>query len=189
MPFLENLRGLFKNDPKPIFDHFRNIAIVGGLYVGAGALQNFHAADNLTSLNNLTVVVSITIEIIASILLVMNVSFASSSINKFLFDKEELSDNSEKAISSTVLWIYSGFLFFISIMYTFNSPQSSIWELSENSRIYEARNVRDDKLVETVSQMVEQQKAIHLNLQEIEEEVQTLKNLSKLSRSENVKTE
>ncbi len=54
----QRIENLFKSDPKPIFDHFRNIGIAAALALGAGALRSFSLENNPWHLNDIALVCS-----------------------------------------------------------------------------------------------------------------------------------
>jgi hypothetical protein len=87
LPLKEKIKNLFTDDPKPIFDHFRNIGIAAALALGAGALRSFDLDGNPAYLNDIALVCSFIAFALATILLIINTSFAQISINMFFFNK------------------------------------------------------------------------------------------------------
>jgi hypothetical protein len=81
---------LFTEDPKPIFDHFRNIAIVGALVIGAGLLKKIDIVGNPLYVNGIAKSSFWIIVIVAVLLLAMNTRFAQVSINTFFLIQRSL---------------------------------------------------------------------------------------------------
>lgn len=75
---------LFKNDPKPIFDHFRNIGISSAMLIGAAIMHyktdNYH--NNFRLLIN---VATCSVAIVGTFTAILNINYAQISLVKFLF--------------------------------------------------------------------------------------------------------
>lgn len=132
------VKKIFKADPKPIFDHFRNIAIAAGLAIGAGYIGRvdfvgfpFHFEKIIQIASYLTLFVSI-------VLLTLNVSFAQISINKFLFDKTEFDTILGKLMSGLAVYSYSVLLIGLIIVYMFAPIVQSAKKPSISSTEFDA---------------------------------------------------
>jgi cell division protein ZapA (FtsZ GTPase activity inhibitor) len=160
----QKIENLFKSDPKPIFDHFRNIAIAATLALGASALQSFNLDNNPLYVNNIALACSYVTFAIAIFLLIINISFAQISINMFFFNKTKFDGAFQKIGSAIVLYTYTGVLLALTVMYTLNTSNDKIEKLDQ--------------------QKVESEK-LYLNIMKIEEALEKLGKENSNLRSEN----
>lgn len=127
--FKEKVKTIFMGDPKPIFDHIKNIGAAAVLVVGAEMLRNLNLYNYHPLYGYLIPVSSITLFIMASLLIIKSVFFASKSLSLFFFDKDKLDGVSFK-IFSAIIWLLYTFaisaMMFISIFGTIENKDSVI---------------------------------------------------------------
>jgi heme/copper-type cytochrome/quinol oxidase subunit 4 len=111
---------LFKEDPKPIFDHFRNIVIVGVLTLGAGILNKVDIINSPLYVNEIAQCSSWVIMIAVIFLLAINICFAQVSLNKFFFGSTKNKSWQKKALLTIIFYSYTIILAAIIVMYSLN---------------------------------------------------------------------
>lgn len=161
----EKVKNLFKNDPKLIFDHFRNIGIAAVLALGAGSLRSFNIDKNPLYINDITWVCSFIVFAIAAVLMIINTTFAQISINLFFFNKTKFEGVIQKLGSAIVMYSYTALLLALTVMYSFNSANDRITELNQ-------QQVESDRL--------------HLNIEKISEVVRKLEETNIKLENENM---
>ncbi|WP_354688968.1 hypothetical protein MRK42_06960 [Aeromonas sp. 19NY04SH05-1] len=115
---IENLKNLFIDDPKPIFDHFRNMGIASAFLLGAKSLKSLNIKNPPSFINveSVFAVLSGSVVAIASLLLVMNVCFAKKSIDSF-FKKDCLDTCCMRLVPSIAWFLYTAIISIIFFMY------------------------------------------------------------------------
>jgi hypothetical protein len=169
LSLVEKIRNVFKSDPKPIFDHFRNIGIVAALALGAGALRSFNVENNLFYLNDIAWVCSFITFVIATILIIINISFAQISINLFFFNKTKFNGFFQKLGSAIPVYSYIGVLFALTVMYSFNTANDRIEKLKQQEFAAEKMYLNVEKVSETLKMFevkIKQLESENVNLKE-----------------------
>ncbi len=151
---------LFKNNPKPIFDHFRNIGIVAALTFGAGELRSFNLESYPWYVNDIALACSYITFAIAIVLLIINISFAQLSINLFFFNKTKFNGFFQKLSSAIVLYSYTGVLFALTVMYAFNFTSHKTENLNPTQAASEELYLNIDKVNETIGKLREENKKL-----------------------------
>lgn len=144
------IKNLFFNDPKPIFDHFRNIGIAAVLALGASALRSFNLYDNPFYINNIAMMCSYVTFVIAMALLIINTSYAQVSINLFFFNKTKFEGVWQKLGSGIPVYSYTVILVALIVMYSFNSANERVDQLTKQTVDSEKLYLNIDKIKETV---------------------------------------
>lgn len=157
---MQRIKNLFKSDPKPIFDHFRNIGIAAALALGAGALRSFNIANNPWYLNDIALVCSYFTFAVATVLLIINISFAQVSINIFFFNKTKFDGVWQKIGSAVVIYTYTGVLFALTVMYALNASNDRIEKLNQQQAEAGKLYLNIEKVNETLKKL----EAEHINL-------------------------
>lgn len=152
----QRIENLFKSDPKPIFDHFRNIGIAAALALGAGALQSFNLENNPWYLNDIALVCSYVTFAITTVLLIINISFAQISINMFFFNKTKFDGLLQKIGSAIVLYTYTGVLFALTVMYALNAANDRIEKLNQQQAEADKLYLNLEKVNETLKRLGEE---------------------------------
>lgn len=155
-PLNQKIRNLFKTDPKPIFDHFRNIGIAAALALGAGALRSFNLENNPGYLNDIALVCSYVAFTIATVLLIINTSFAQTSINLFFFNKTKFNGFFQKLISAIALYSYIGVLVALTVMYAFNAANDRMERRNQQQAAAEKLYLNIEKVNETLERLGEE---------------------------------
>lgn len=146
----KKIKNVFKSDPKPIFDHFRNIGIVAALALGAGALRSFNVENNLFYLNDIASVCSIITFLLATILIIINISHAQTSINLFFFNKAKVNGFFKRLVAAIPVYGYIGVLFALTVMYSFNTASDRIEKLKQQGFSTEKIYINLEKVSETL---------------------------------------
>ena len=150
MLLLRKLKYLCEHDPKPIFDHFRNIGISAALTIGAGALRSFNIEGNPGYINYIAFVCSFIAFTLAMLLLIINTSFAQISINLFFFNKTKFTGRLQKLGSALVMYSYLGVLVALSVMYSINSASDNSSRLNQQSLALERTHMSIEMLIEII---------------------------------------
>lgn len=152
----QRVENLFKSDPKPIFDHFRNIGIAAALALGAGALRSFNLENNPWYLNDIALVCSYVTFAITIVLLIINISFAQISINMFFFNKTKFDGFLQKIGSAIVLYTYTGVLFALTVMYALNAANDRIEKLNQQQAEADKLYLNIEKVNEALNRLGEE---------------------------------
>lgn len=186
MSLWEKIKCLFKNDPKPIFDHFRNIGIAAAFALGGGALHSFNLDNNLWYLNEVASVCSYVTFAIATGLLIINTSYAQISINIFFFNKTKFEGFLQKLGSAIVIYGYTGILFTLTVMYSLNAADDRIKKHNQQqaasdelylniAKVTETIGVLEDKILNLQaenSQLKEENSSLNLEVAQFNKSIQ-----------------
>ncbi|WP_372740209.1 hypothetical protein [Neptunomonas sp.] len=170
----QRIQNLFKSDPKPIFDHFRNIGIAAALALGAGALRSFHLENNLWYLNDVALVCSYVTFALATVLLIINTSFAQISINIFFFNKTKFDGVLQKIGSAVVLYTYTGVLFALTVMYALNAANDRIEQINQQQAEAGKLYLNIEKVNETLKTLGEENVKLRSENSRLESDIESL---------------
>ncbi|MBY7730024.1 hypothetical protein JHW46_06625 [Vibrio splendidus] len=123
---IQKLKNIQKADPKPIFDHFRNIGIVAALGLGSGYMKSIDYPENIAFLEPIVSFASIVILIISVPLLFINTRYAQMNLNVFFLDEAEPRGTFSKVISTLLMWLYTLLLVALIVMYSLNAARPQI---------------------------------------------------------------
>ena len=123
---LERLKVLWGQDPKPIFDHFRNIGIVAVMVLSSVYIRDIQYPDSENFLKNVGDITSTILLIVSLPLIIMNTHYAQISLNKLFLEEAEPSGKWKKFFSSILMWLYTCLLFALVVMYSFNASKDKI---------------------------------------------------------------
>ncbi|MEZ9494949.1 hypothetical protein AB4170_21460 [Vibrio splendidus] len=129
--FLFRIKILWNSDPKPIFDHFRNIGIVAVLGLSSGYIREIKLPEASIFLGYTCNFTWITLFCLSAALMVINTRYAQISLNKLFTNQENPKGTFNKLIASMVVWAYSLILFSVIVMYSINSQKDKIDNYAE----------------------------------------------------------
>jgi hypothetical protein len=84
--YKQKINNIFTQDPKPIFDHIRNIGIAAAVIIGAGLLKASDFAANSKSPEVINLA-ALSLAIGGTILFIINMKFAQNNISALILDK------------------------------------------------------------------------------------------------------
>ncbi|EAS66444.1 hypothetical protein L4D04_06010 [Photobacterium angustum] len=160
--FLIRLKALWNSDPKPIFDHFRNIGIVAVIGLSSGFIREINLLESSSFLGNVLTFTWITLFILSATLMVINTRYAQISLNKFFFNQEKPRGFSKRFTASVVVWAYSLILFAVIVMYSVNSQIDKINNYSESVD----RSKEVYLTTESINKLIEENERLRNTMQE-----------------------
>lgn len=149
----EKIKSLLINDPKPIFDHFRNIGITAALVLGGCVLNSFNLDANPWYLNEIVSVCSYVIFAVAAGLLIINTSYAQISINIFFFNKTKFESFFKKIGSAIVIYSYTGILIALTVMYSLNAADNRTKKHDQQQAAPDKLYLKIEKVNETIGKL------------------------------------
>ncbi|ENY6498432.1 hypothetical protein ACFD7R_004665 [Vibrio parahaemolyticus] len=160
--FLIRLKALWNSDPKPIFDHFRNIGIVAVIGLSSGFIREINLPESSSILGNVLTFTWITLFVLSATLMVINTRYAQISLNKFFFNQEEPRGFFKRFTASVVVWAYSLILFAVIVMYSVNSQIDKINNYSESVD----RSKEVYLTTESINKLIEENERLRNTIQE-----------------------
>ncbi len=159
-------------DPKPLFDHFRNIAIAAALALGANALHILSSDIHHVILSKFALWSSYIAFAIATMLLFLNTLHAYNSINSCFTRVSNSSISKKLAMTSMVLYLF--LLVALTVMYSFDSLSKNADRQEHQKTTSERIHLNIDKVAQTAKQLSDKNIELENENARLKNEINTL---------------